>query len=148
MKIKNEAQPWLYYFVGKLDGIAFFDRQHRRSGLWVLLFSGYRVLAGDQILLWSPPPVKRSSSEVKDHFRCWPPAEWSLARGPAPFANFGVRTKANVKRKKTVNVDVLTFAVWYHCLSLLTINFSDDFPSIIGSVSVLFESIKFSTSLN
>jgi hypothetical protein len=49
MKIKCEALPGLDYFVGKAGWIAsFVDNQ--RSGLGVLLFSGYQVLAGDQIL--------------------------------------------------------------------------------------------------
>jgi len=60
---------------------------NRRSGLVYLLFSGWRGHAGEQILRFRPPPVERSSSEMRAHFRCWPPVTgaWPEVR---PFTNW------------------------------------------------------------
>ena len=95
------------YFIlwGKSGRVRSLCRASGEADFVFLLFSGCRVLVGDPIPPWPPPPVERSSSEMRIHFQCWPPA-----KGPLPevrsFSDFRVKTKSTGKGKKRPQTSV------------------------------------------
>ena len=113
MKIKCEALPWLFYFVGK-EGWDSLDR--RATGGAGSEFCSSPIAGSSPQIRYRfglPPPVERFLSEVRALFQCWTQYGWSSAGVPVLFEFPDDPTQSAETRKSTANVDVLTFAALY-----------------------------------
>ena len=73
---------------------------YRRSGLFFCFSPVKQAFVGGRIQFCPLPPVERSLSEMKTHFRCFPPAGWFLTGVPALFDVFRNPPPRSVTRKK------------------------------------------------